>query len=277
MTHPQPPVDPYADPDAHPWAPGTTGPGGPAGPWATGPTGAPGLSWAPGQPVATGPVGVGIEDVTRYAWSRFQLFAGSLVLGLLSWLGIVLAVATVLAVLWVVVMVDVTSGSSSGGATSVLLGLLFALAVVALVTVSVLMQGASVRAAVEVTSGRGVTVGTFFRMDLVGSVLVTGFLVLGLQLVGMLLCYLPALVLAFYGQFTFVFLIDKGLGPVESLRSSFRLVHRNVSPTLMFFVVAMVANQIGAAVLGIGVLVTVPVVAIGQVYLFRRLLGEPVA
>lgn len=72
-------------------------------------------------------------------------------------------------------------------------------------------------------------------------------------------------------------MIDKGLAAVDALKASFTLVNRNLGTVVVLFLGVYVANAIGSALCGVGLLVSFPVGLLATAYLFRRIQNEPVA
>jgi uncharacterized membrane protein len=140
-----------------------------------------------------------------------------------------------------------------------------------------LVQAVLSRGALAVTQGHAVTSRTFTSGPHAGSVVLAALLVALLAGAGTLLCYLPALAVALYAQFTLLFVLDKGQAPVAALRSSATLVQRNLGVCAGFAVVGLLACLVGLLVCGVGVVLAAPFVVLAQVHLYRSLLGEPVA
>ena len=59
--------------------------------------------------------------------------------------------------------------------------------------------------------------------------------------------------------FAYPFLVDRGLGFWEAMESSRRLVTRELSAYVMFFIALCLLNFIGLMMAGIGLLFTIPV------------------
>jgi uncharacterized membrane protein len=144
-------------------------------------------------------------------------------------------------------------------------------------TLAGLVQAVLSRGALAITQAQPVTRRTFTSGPRTGSVVLAALLVAVLGGAGTLLCYLPALAVALYAQFTLLLVLDKGLGPVAALRSSATLVQRNLGTCAGFAVVALLACLVGLLVCGVGIVLAAPFVVIAQVHLYRTLLGEPVA
>ena len=141
----------------------------------------------------------------------------------------------------------------------------------------VIIQAAVVRAALALTRGEKIEVGTLFTFDNLPQLLIGALIVAVLTGIGTILCYLPALIVTFFTQFYVHFLIDQNMTGVDAVKASFSFVNQNLGTLIGFFLASVVAYFIGGLFCGIGLLVALPVVFIAQAYTYRRLRGEPVA
>src|SRR5262249_10196531 len=95
--------------------------------------------------------------------------------------------------------------------------------------------------------------------------------------VGLFLCVIPGLIIAFFAQYTLFFLIDRHLPAMDAIRASFGFVNESLGTLVGFYLASLLAIAIGFAVCYIGSLVAIPVVIIAAAFTYRRLQGEPVA
>lgn len=235
------------------------------------PSGAP----AYGAPTA----GTSVGDAFSWGWTKFTQQVGPFLLGVLAYLAVIVVVTAVLFAVILggtVASVDPDTQELRNGAG---VGLVFGYLVVAAVAVllSAFMQAGVTRATLEVADGRRIEVGTFFRFDDFGKVVVAALLVGLGTAVGVLLFVIPGLVFAFLAQFTLFYVIDKRMAPVDAIRASFTLVSRNLGAVLLLFLAVYAANLVGSALCGIGQLVSFPVGLLATTWMYRRLQDEPVA
>lgn len=224
----------------------------------------------------------GVEDAYGYAARQVRDHAGPFLLASLA--------ATVLAALVQLLLtlavgrgvarfVDAVAGEDASAlrvlGVAGFAGLVLLLAVSG-AALAGLVQAVLTRGALAVTEARPVTRGTFTHGPRTGSVVLAALLVALLAGLGTLLCYLPVLAVALYAQFTLLFVLDKGLGPVAALRSSAMLVQRNLGTCAVLAVLALLACLVGVLVCGVGIVLVAPVVVIAQTVVYRTLLGEPV-
>jgi uncharacterized membrane protein len=92
-----------------------------------------------------------------------------------------------------------------------------------------------------------------------------------------LLSLVAILVFTFFALFTIAFATDRGLPPIDALKASFATVRANAGSTLLSLVAQFLLLLIGAIPCGLGLLVTVPLALLIQVYTYRRLAGGPIA
>lgn len=235
----------------------------------------------PYPPPGYGPptAGSSVGEAFTWGWTKFTQYVGPFLLGVLAYLAVIVVVSVVLFSVLVggtVASVDPATQELRGGTGfGLVLGYLVVVAVIALL--SVFMQAGVIRATLEVADGRRVEVGTFFRFDDVGKVLVAALLVGLGTAVGIVLFVIPGLVFAFLAQFTLFFVIDKRMAPVDAIRASFTMVTRNLGAVLLLFLAVYAANLVGSALCGIGQLVSFPVGLLATTWLYRRLQDEPVA
>lgn len=251
---PYPPQQPYPQPG-----------------YAQQPYGAP----AYGAPTA----GTSVGDAFSWGWTKFTQQVGPFLLGVLAYLAVIVVVTAVLFAVILggtVASVDPDTQELRNGAG---VGLVFGYLVVAAVALllSAFMQAGVTRATLEVADGRRIEVGTFFRFDDFGKVVVAALLVGLGTAVGTLLFVIPGLVFAFLAQFTLFYVIDKRMAPVDAIRASFTLVSRNLGAVLLLFLAVYAANLVGSALCGVGQLVSFPVGLLATTWMYRRLQDEPVA
>lgn len=234
----------------------------------------------PGGP-AYGPptAGTSVGDAFSWGWTKFTQQVGPFLLGVLAYLAVIVVISAVLFAVILggtVASVDPdTQELRNGAGFGLVFGYLVVLAVVLLL--SAFMQAGVTRASLEVADGRRIDVGTFFRFDEFGKVVVAALLVGLGTAVGTLLFVVPGLVFAFLAQFTLFFVIDRRMAPVDAIRASFTLVTRNLGTVVLLFLAVYAANLVGSALCGVGQLVSFPVGLLATTWMYRRLQDQPVA
>jgi len=187
-----------------------------------------------------------------------------------------LVIGVVIIVLSIVIRLLFIGGmtDSDSGLGTVLLAAALASAVTGLV--SQILAAGLYKGGVAVADGRPVAFGQLYEGWDKAQVVVAALIIGVLTFVGTLLCYFPALVVGYFTQFTFLFIIDKNLSATDAIRASFKLCTANLGPTILFYLLAVVCIIVGAVLCLVGLLAAVPIVLVGLAYTYRRLQGEPV-
>lgn len=256
---PPPPPEPSQPGQMPPSAPGTPPP-------SIGMPGAPGGYGQPGNRYSIG-------EAFNYGWTKFQQNVGAIILGALAILGVVILFGIIqFAILGGIGSI---AGDSDSGffAGLVIFALFGAIALLLLLIV----QAGIIRVSLDITYGRQVEVKRIFSTDQIGQIVIAALILAVMTGIGFVLCYIPGLIVAFFTQFTFPFLIDKQLPAVEAIKRSAGLVNKNLGTLIGFYIATVIAYVVGALLCGIGLLVAAPVVMIATVYTYRVLQGETVA
>ncbi|WP_456788053.1 hypothetical protein [Cellulomonas sp. P5_C5] len=278
----QPPASPqYGQPPAGSSPYGQPAPGGYPPPPAYGqaPPGAyPPPAGGYGPPVQASPVG----ESFSYGWKKFTQSGGLFIGAALVWFVIAAVVLSIVGAIFGGFGALLSTGNGDGVAPGLQIGFSFGWFVFSAVAaiVGYLIQAAFIRAALDVTEGRQLSFGDFFKFVEPGPVILTALI---LALINAVLGIFPiigplaSLVVNFLLIFVFWFVIDKHLQPVDALKASYALVTRNLSTTVLFYLLSLVIYFAGAILCGIGLFVAVPVVLLATAFLFKRLLGDPIA
>jgi uncharacterized membrane protein len=215
-----------------------------------------------------------VGDAFQYGWRKFLANLGPILLAALVYLAIMgaLQLLNYGAVGDLGSTTDRTSGPGTIWSllTAAIFGFVF-------VVFSAVMQAGIARGVLAITHGHRLELATMFRFENIVTVIVAGLLVGVATAIGLLLCVLPGLIVAFFSQFYVWFIVDKRLGAVDAIKASFRLVNSNIGAMVLFFLATLLAYIVGALLCGIGLLAAIPVIYIAQGYTYRRLQGEQVA
>jgi hypothetical protein len=135
-----------------------------------------------------------------------------------------------------------------------------------------------IRAALAVADGGQPEVGMLFRTEQLVPYLIASILV-GLAVgVGLILCIIPGLIVAFLFAFFGYAIVDgKTDDAIESMKMSWNLVSKNVGPLILLFILAFLINLVGALLCGVGLLFTYPITAVAIAYAWRTMSGGTVA
>ncbi len=274
------PVPPTPPADATPPPP----PPPPAAP--TPPPPAPGYAPPPANP-ADAPWSVGAAF--SYGWAKFQQYLGPLLLAMLAlfiagaiisviWYAIVGAIGgAIFGQAGVTINPDTGVITTSGGPGffgTLILGVIGGLVYY---TVAGFIQAAITRAALAITDGKKIEVGTILSTDRLGPIIITAFFVGIATAIGYLFCGIGAIIVSFFLAYTFYFLIDQDLAPTAALSASFNFVKEHLGDLLVFYLVSLVVYFIGAILCGIGLIVAAPVVLIATAYTYKKFTNQAVA
>ena len=215
-----------------------------------------------------------IGDALSYGWTRFSKNA-------LNWILLLLAIFAAFAVvgglLFALLLLPSTASSSDSTLTVSFFSIGMVVFVLAILALAFLSSVVTTQGGFREVDGAKPAFGDFFRFQNLGGALLAAVLVGVLTWVGSLLCYLPGLVVAFFGMFTVAFAIDRGMNAWTALQSSFSLVSANIGPVFLLYLAMAALNWVGSLLLGLGLLVTVPMTAIALMFAYRRLTGGPIA
>lgn len=118
-----------------------------------------------------------------------------------------------------------------------------------------------------------VTLGELWHPGPFWTYLVAMFLV-GLAVgIGTLLLIIPGIILALMLMFTPFVVIDRAIGPINSLKESRRITHGHKWSLLGFVIVITLINVLGLICLVVGLLVTMPVTTLALTHAYRVLGG----
>jgi uncharacterized membrane protein len=210
-----------------------------------------------------------VGNALGYGWRKFTQNVGPiLLLGLL-----LLVVSAVLSVLGTL-LDRAVFGSSDGGSLQTTSSAFSSLLGVIGQTV---FGAAIVRAALDITEGTPLQLGSVFSRIPWGPVFILAILVSIIETIGLVLCILPGLIAMLFLYFATYFLVDRNVGAIEAIGASFSLVRRDLGKALVWAIVALIVSFVGVCFCIIGLIVTIPVATIGTAYTYKKLTGQPVA
>jgi uncharacterized membrane protein len=165
------------------------------------------------------------------------------------------------------------SASSSFGFASfavLVLGGLVLLVVVAAI------QSAYLAGVLDIANGQPVTIGSFFKPRMVGSVILAT-LIIGIASIIGSFCFILGIVISIFTLFATVAIVDRNLSPIDGIKASIEITKANFVQVLLTWLLAGVIVLVGALLCGIGLIVAIPVAALYVVYAYRRLTGGQIA
>lgn len=285
--YPPPQQGGYPPPPPQGGYPPPAGPGGYPPPQQGGypPQPPPGYPSAAGYGAGFGQQPYSVGDAISWAWNKFSsnavpLIVATLVFGLI--IGVLQSIFTFASA--ALDSTDATSYTSDGSsfAFSYNVSSPGSLIVTIIGWFVALIVGAAIQSAyysgvLDIANGREVTIGSFFKPRNVGNVIVAGLIVGVLTSIGFVLCFVPGLIVALFTMFTIVALLDRNLAPIDAIKASIDVAKNNFGQVALTFIVVIAAAFVGALLCLVGLLVAIPLVALIEVYAWRRLTGGQVA
>jgi hypothetical protein len=214
----------------------------------------------------------------RWEWigEGWQMFAAqwqTWVLIMLAYLGVMLAVLAPIYALMVALIFNLPPEELQEGppaAIFIFYPLIFG---VMSVVLSYLMGGLF-RTAFKQLRGETISVRDLFSGgDCFGKMLGAFVLLWIMGAIGLALCLIPALVVAGLFLFTLPLVAERGLGPLEALRTSMEKTKGNLLMFSLFAVVLYLIAAAGGMLCGVGALITYPVVFATMAVAYRDLFG----
>ncbi len=197
-----------------------------------------------------------VGGAISYGWRKFTQNA-------LTWVLLLLAIALVQSILNFALRSD-----------QLVLSFVFTVIVT---VVGYLMQAALTRGALHELDGNKPSFGAFFQFSNVGAIILAGLLIGVLSTLGFVLLIIPGIVVVFFTWWTFDFVIDRSEDPISALKSSGKAIASNVGTILVLALALVALNVVGALLLLVGLLVTVPVSVLASTYAYRVTVGGRVS
>jgi uncharacterized membrane protein len=138
------------------------------------------------------------------------------------------------------------------------------------------MQSAYYVGVLDIANGQPVSIGSFFKPRMIGSVVLATVLIGIASAIGSL-CFILGIVIGIFTVFTTVAIVDRSLSPIDGIKASIDIAKANFVQTLLTWLLAAVIFVVGLVVCGVGVLVSAPVAALYLVYAYRQLTGGQIA
>ena len=121
--------------------------------------------------------------------------------------------------------------------------------------------------------GRTDLMDLFAGFNLFIDAFLVGILTAIFTVVGLALCIFPALIVAAFYLFAYLFLVDRKLGFWEAMESSRRLVVQDLLGYILFVFLLLLFNLLGLILLGVGLLVTIPVSVAAIAVAYKETVG----
>ena len=132
------------------------------------------------------------------------------------------------------------------------------------------------RAALDVSKGISPEFTVIFKTENLGRYIVFSLAYIGLIFVGLILCVIPGIIVAFLLQLGPFFVLDRGYRPVEAMKASYAVISKNVGPAIVLVLFSGIVTLLGSAFYGLLTLVTLPFAVLFIVNMYRQFNGEEV-
>jgi uncharacterized membrane protein len=236
-----------------------------------------------GGPGYGGNGGVDIGEGFSWAWNKFSKNAVPLIVATLIY-GVVVIVIQGLEQLVSYLVAPSSSYDASDSGFSISYSStgfagLVVLILGSLVTIVAVgaISSAYLGGVLDIANGQQVEIGSFLKPRNVGSVVVASLIVGIVGSIGYALCIIPGLVVSIFTIFTTLFIVERGLAPIDGIKASIDVVKSNFGPVLLTWLLVAVITVVGALVCGVGLLVAVPVAVLFLVHTYRKLTNGQVA
>jgi len=97
-----------------------------------------------------------------------------------------------------------------------------------------------------------------------------------LAIIGFLLLIVPGIYLAIKYQYVQYLIVDKNMDVIEAFKESGRMTDGHKWNLFLIFLLFLAISALGFLALGIGLLVTIPIVIVAQAYVYRKLCSNTV-
>lgn len=222
---------------------------------------------------AQSPIDVGAAF--SYAWDKFTKNVGPILLGALAWAAGILVLMIVFYTILIGGAAAASSVDPNGGLLAVGFGSIVMFGAVTFL-VLLFFQAAATHVGLVLTAGRPLTVKDFFTVPNMGQALLT-VLIVGVVGGAVSFTGVGTLVVSFFAIFALHFVIDRGLGAIDAIKASIDVAMKNAGQVALLMLLVAVANGVGAAICGIGLVVSMPVTMIATAYCYRRVVGQQLA
>jgi uncharacterized membrane protein len=214
-----------------------------------------------------------VGDAFNYGWKKFQENLGPILIAMVIFF-VVIVVVNFIGTLFIGGIGEITDPDDIGFGAFFSVGYLFFSLLGALV--SLLVQAALVRGALNISKGEQIDIQTFLTTENLGQIVLASIILAIGTAIGFVLCIIPGLIVIFFSIFTYQFILDKGLPAWDAIKASFALVNQNLGSMVGLILASWLALFVGALLCGIGLIVAIPVTVIATVYAYRVLSGQAV-
>ncbi len=139
---------------------------------------------------------------------------------------------------------------------------------------SIIIQVGLIKIVLDIHDGKPFNLANLYSMSQFAARFLGASILYGLIVVaGLILLVIPGIYFAIKLQFYSFFIVDKNTGIMDSLKKSWAIT-KGAELNLFLFALAVLAiNILGAILLFVGLLVTIPTTTMASIYVYRKLLS----
>lgn len=101
--------------------------------------------------------------------------------------------------------------------------------------------------------------------------LATALLVSAIAIAGILLFVIPGIIASVLLVFAPYMVMDRGLGPIDAIKTSFEKTKEHFWGLLLLLLAVILLNIVGALLLGVGLIITMPVSFLAVIHAYRMI------
>jgi len=116
-----------------------------------------------------------------------------------------------------------------------------------------------------------------WRPDRFWSYVAVSILTSIVSMIGFVLLVVPGIIAAMTLMFAPYIVVDQNLGPIDSMKKSYALAKGHWGKLFLLMLALIIINTVGALLLGVGLLVSVPISILTIVHVYRSLAAGDVA
>lgn len=133
------------------------------------------------------------------------------------------------------------------------------------------------RAALRTTKGHEPSFADMLTTQYLGKYVLFVIAYIALTVLGLILCIIPAFFVIFFLQLGPFFVLDKGTGVVDSIKSSVEAIRNNIGPAAIMTILNILVSLSGTLFFGVLTLLTLPFSALFTAHMYRQFNNELVA
>ncbi len=132
------------------------------------------------------------------------------------------------------------------------------------------------RAALRTTQGHEPSFADMLTTQNLGRYVLFMLAYIGLTILGLILCVIPAFFVIFFLQLGPFFVLDRSVGVRIAIKSSFDAIRMNIGPAALMTILNVIVSLSGSLFFGVLTLITLPFTALFTAHMYRQFNHESV-